>query len=616
MRLSGEITFQPGITAVVGRNGTGKTFRTIELWRYLLFGKKALRGPASDYKQLVAEGVVQIKGVDYEIKRSAREETIAPVGEETIAVGADAVNKKVVELLGFGLDVFDIANASVQKQSNKLTQLTPAKRKELVDEVCGLGQNEKAEKDCKDKAKLLKLEADTIRDNLPPLAEPVKPDGYRPSADLQQELSVARANERERDRLVRIVSPSIPLPHAPAVARKDTDALEQHERDRVRVEAERNQLQMVIDGIPTTTYTEQEIKNAQAWVQYDSELVRRGSKPELTKFEVADALATYQYIDALEKMDTEVVCPSCEHAFTPARELPDTPLKDRNYYRMQELACIRWETPLPEPAGKRIEHSLLQEAHRAIVRAKERQDAIDLLSRIATIPDRSAELAEARQLDKEWDRYNLQADAARTALKQQMQAQEELALLPPAVDIEELDGLFVAARIYESQLARYETDKVDHLEKMTKLRDLTSQSEDFLKGAKRLVEARREVKGYLAPSLSRIASALISEMTCGKLSQVVVDEDMNVSVNGQDVATLSGAGETAANLALRLALGRTLVGGVFPVFLGDEIDADADEERSEATFECLRNLKGQFAQVIIITHKPHVMADHVLDFDE
>lgn len=617
LALSGEITFQPGVTAVVGRNGTGKTFKTIELWRYLLFGKKALRGPASDYKKLEAEGVVEIKGVEYLIKRTPKTEGLYQ-GDETLAVGADAVNKKVIELLGFGLEVFDITNASVQKQSNRLTQLTPAKRKELIDEVCGLAQNEKAEKDCKEKAKLLKLEADVIRDNMAPLIEPTKPNSYRPSAELQKELSEARAVERERSRLVAIATQTLAWPASPEKQAPSLEEIENHEAERLKRQAAIATLEQVIANIPVTTYTAEEVRAGQAWVQYDAEISRRGPKPEISEEEADDAINLFNRIQVLKSINMAVECPACQTLFTPSRELPDAPEKELNYYYEQNRRTARWTTPLEEPSGARIPHDKLQIAHAAIARAKDREAALADLKALTATPlaDRSVELAEARDLVMHWELYNAAMGRCREDERRKHEAEKLLADLPPAVDVGTLDAAFVAARIYESQLERYEQDKVTNLDKMAKIRDLNTEAEDFLKGAKRLVEARREVKGYLAPSLSRIASVLITDMTCGKLNQVFVDEDMNVTVDGQDVATLSGAGETAANLALRLALGRTLVGGVFPVFLGDEIDADADEERSEATFECLRNLKNQFAQVIIITHKPHVTADHVIDLDD
>src|SRR3546814_8726110 len=84
-------------------------------------------------------------------------------------------------------------------------------------------------------------------------------------------------------------------------------------------------------------------------------------------------------------------------------------------------------------------------------------------------------------------------------------------------------------------------------------------------------------------SLSRVATSLIHQMTNGVLTSVEVDEDMNIMVDGQDIATLSGAGATVANLAIRIGLGRVLVSRIFPVFIGDEIDSDMDAARAEAT---------------------------------
>src|SRR3546814_7738428 len=78
---------------------------------------------------------------------------------------------------------------------------------------------------------------------------------------------------------------------------------------------------------------------------------------------------------------------------------------------------------------------------------------------------------------------------------------------------------------------------------------------------------------------------------------------MNIMVDGQDIATLSGAGATVANLAIRIGLGRVLVSRIFPVFIGDEIDSDMDAERAEATAVALSSLTDQLEQVLIVTHK-------------
>jgi hypothetical protein len=71
--LVGDIQHKSGITAVVGRNGSGKSFQAIEVPRWLLFGKKALRGAAADYADASATGVFEIRGRLFEISRGKEE---------------------------------------------------------------------------------------------------------------------------------------------------------------------------------------------------------------------------------------------------------------------------------------------------------------------------------------------------------------------------------------------------------------------------------------------------------------------------------------------------------------------------------------------------------------
>lgn len=322
-------------------------------------------------------------------------------------------------------------------------------------------------------------------------------------------------------------------------------------------------------------------------------------------------LHIWHEIWALEKINVEIECPECAYKFRPDKTLPDKPKHPADWYTDQLNRNRQWSQELKNPGGcipELLQMGAIQKAEIALDRWEERVAAEAKLAGLSAMEDKSVELRMAQQTFHDWEAHD-------RLVKEKAEAEEALSKLPPAKDLKELEEKFVAARVYESQLEQYKKNAADYLEKMAKATALVEEATDFMSGATALAEARRELKAYLAPSLSRVASSLISEMTCGKLDAVMVDENMTVTVNGQAAETLSGAGETAANLALRLALGRTLVGGVFPVFLGDEIDADADEERSEAMFECVRNLRGQFQQVIIVTHKPHVSADHVIDFD-
>src|SRR3546814_11337714 len=118
--LSGDLTLQPGSTAFIGPNGSGKTFGSIEVIRYLLFGKRALRGPAADYKHLIAEGVFQIAGKDYRVERTPRKETLWGPDGDVLAFNTAAVNQKMLALRGFGLAVFDVVYPARHKKREGL----------------------------------------------------------------------------------------------------------------------------------------------------------------------------------------------------------------------------------------------------------------------------------------------------------------------------------------------------------------------------------------------------------------------------------------------------------------------------------------------------------------
>src|SRR5262245_43467351 len=61
-------------------------------------------------------------------------------------------------------------------------------------------------------------------------------------------------------------------------------------------------------------------------------------------------------------------------------------------------------------------------------------------------------------------------------------------------------------------------------------------------------------------------------MTGGRRQSIRVDEEFDVTVDGQPLNTLSGSGKAVANLALRNGLGQVLTNNVLSLFVGDEID--------------------------------------------
>lgn len=612
--LKGDLSLQPGLTAIIGDNGAGKTFGSIELTRYLLFGKKALRGPAKDYKTLEAQGTFDIQGQSYSVYRGPKSEWIKDAAGDTLAVNAEAVTQKFTEILGFGLDVFDVVCASVQKESDKLSKMLPAARKRLIDEVIGLSSNEAVEKACRDEAKALKRDGDVLQDSLTTLIQPIKPEGYRPSSEVKGHLDILKREQEQRRNLQATIDRCGPPPEHMNEPEGDLIALQDHEDARSVRTAQIIWAKNELAKIPEALWTAEELAAASAHIERASELARRGPKPTMTREEAEAVIAAWSHRAAMNKIgDTEVDCPECGHRFAPGTELGPEPVVSRKDAAEQLTRNDLWSTPLPNmPDGPTLSAKQIAEGHLALARAP---DKVELLA-TATLPlmeNKSLELADLRKAQADFfanhqahERWQILHDAATAA-------QEALDTMPPSSDsVDDLDKAYVEARVYETQMHAFDRDSKAQAELNTIIAEKLRRAAEYKRGGEALVKARASVKAYLAPSLSRVSTALIQQMSGGVFSNMVVDEEMNVTVDGQDIATLSGAGSTVANLSLRLALGQVLVRNIFPVFISDEGDADLSTSRAQFTAECLSNLKDQLNQIIIITHKDVTTADHVI----
>ena len=615
--LTGDIQHKIGITAVVGRNGSGKSFTTIEVPRWLLFGKKALRGDASDYKGATATGWFEIRGALYEISRG-KDEWLKDAQGVTQAVGAEKVTEKVTELLGYGLDVFDICNASTQHNTHLFSSKTPGERKVLIDRVLRLTETEKAEKDCRAEARRYRTVAEALtRQLVKPDEAPTRPEGYVHSEKLRaqyehsRELQIVADGARSRIRPAEAPQP----PSEPVV---DLDDLRSHEADRRADEAERAVLEDKASA-PLPSYTEDQLDKAVALFNWQLELQRRGPRPTLTREqldEATEAWARYNHVLSIEDQETQ--CPKCNHKFQTRGTVPPKPAISAERIREEESRHRKWDVEMEEQPEDELAMSErdTREHRQAIERHAGAKAAQLLLEKRGQFSDKSEELARQERLAMQWENYEAAVERHAKIVQANAAAQAELDALGPIptnAEIDQLADRIFACGQYESALSRVREQRTA-FEKLSK--DIAEQerlAEEFRLAAIDLAESRALVKSLIAPRISTIASALIYDMTMGELSDVVVNEDMEVTVNGQKLNTLSGAGLTVANLALRIALGQALVKNAFPVFLADEIDGDLDDERREATMKALEALKKHLKQIILVTHKGADVADHILN---
>ena len=211
--LEGNIQFHKGLGAIIGPNEVGKSF-IVEMIRCCLFGSSALRGKANDYRKLKAELEFTVKDQAYRVFRTGSSAMLFR-GAEEIAVGVRPVNAKIVQLLGFGLEVFDVASVANQGEIERLGSMKPAERKRMVDSVIGLTVIEQLGRWANDEALGLSWEAEAIENTLVEPVKPLEPAGYRPSLELVVEVAQLQALQRELDGLEGWLNHSLAEPRKP-----------------------------------------------------------------------------------------------------------------------------------------------------------------------------------------------------------------------------------------------------------------------------------------------------------------------------------------------------------------------------------------------------------------
>ena len=591
--LKNHLKFKPGITVIKGENESGKSF-VLEMIRYALFGSDALRGLRADYERLEVTLKIVIKDKLYTIVRNGNKATVN-VNE---AVGTTAVNKFVTRLLGFGLEVFDIAGNANQGELDKLTKdMGPTERRKIIDDVTGLSQFQRTEKECREEANSYRRIADALEAQLVEPVEPVKPEDYEPSEVLNLRLDTEIRNQTLRESFEEMDKPLEPQKPSGSAC-----AIE-HETDRESFVRHKEKLFDALDKLPEidSEYDEPSLKSFKA----SAEQALRGPLP---RGHSRDDLSKWREDNLILARESEPLrCQNCGE-IVQGRELPDKPPLSLAEIKDEEERGHKWEgfdydEKLPDSPIALDEINLRLKAFEAQ-------------------PEKAALEKQLQQLGPEPDDRSVEARAWRNyqdSIKEHERLLEEYdKYLTKKAEIEKLPDpepflreKYEMALRYETLLARYEASLEIYEQQLGKLEIAKAKREGYKRGSDALKDARKEVKQYLVPSLSRVASHLLVEMTDGERRHIFIDENFDIWVDKQPVRTLSGSGVSVVNLALRIALGQVLTQSVIPIFLADEIDANMAEKRTKATHDSLKRLRSKLKQIIVVTHKPFE-GDHVI----
>lgn len=658
--IKGSHDFDEGMTCITGANEQGKSLR-IEMLRYGLFGSKALRAELSEYSFVQAKVKFKVGETVYTVDRKGNK-VLLMKGDEELATGSKPVNARIVKILGYDLEVFDTANTVLQGQIEALSSRAPSERRKMVDRTIGLTALDEVNKEISDKLTSARAVLNTLRDKvIEKIEEPVRPAELNglDAETLEKELEACQAKiirkSQIQARLDALKSdrpePPKPLPFTASLEDVETEleriAIQIHKAD--EIESYLGLLQRAEQNLKhcPSNFSNYLASNCdQLWQEYEQYESQRVAEPSFTKDELELLESGYEVLAKYREEDlTSVTCPNCETQFTWGENkefneklienygikkyrdfttlVSKLGIKDRRELRAMQKHMEDWEkfSTLPVKCKPNFP-DLRKDSKTWQKEIEERDRAIKALDGATSSDLKTLESAqiELRHKKNEIIFYNkkeaeFKANLAKysTYLSEIDSVADELKSLK-YVEHEQvtLQEKLVQVRTFDRAYEIYEARQAAQASAVQAMTDLEKEIDILTKVRKGFNELKPRVKVHLMPSLNKVSSNLISQMTKGQRNAIEVDEDFNIKVDGQPIHTLSGSAKAVANLALRIGLATVLTNKVFSVLLADEIDAAMDQSRAKYTAECLRNLIPQISQVILVSHKK-LDTDHYIE---
>ncbi len=648
------VDFEKGLTHISGLNGRGKSL-IAEMAEFGLWGSKALRGKSEDYKGMSANLDFSIKGAQYRVERTITSAKLLSPDGEALASGTKSVNARIAELFGYSYEVFKTTNVARQGEIERMGNMLPTERKKLVDETIGLSRIEELTVWVKAQyvdlpGQIKGLQA-TLQEPGPEPAPPAAPQPDMPA--LQAQLATYNAN------IAYLREPAAPQKHplsdsyavlqeqqrARAQALGEKAALEKalagfpslptgipilHDRDAEREQlsdssqkhreavGQRATLLKALEGMPfDSTVTEEQLLAAEEVLQVRARVVER---------------------DRIRSQRVEYNCPNCQHKWHDAdprladyANLPE--VAPELIYTSKQIEVFRkingyQETRKTLKAGlaavdlvldQNTDHiSLIRDIdvgraavarYAELIRGEERRQQLAVQLTAVQVPeDVSLTLREIEGYLTQHQSYLVELERHKSALVLLGQLAADMPLVYQKAD--ELNRSWLH---YGFEKKQWDKATATYNANTEKLSGLQVELEDWKAVLEAIVLLRQRIKGYLLPSLNKVASQLVNIMSNGWLPWVVVNDDFDIIVGGQPINTLTGGGKAITNLALRIGLGQVLTNSVFSSLVIDEGDAGVDKEKAPMITEALKKLTGTIQQIIVISHKEGLVADHRIE---
>lgn len=634
-----KFNFDKGITAITGPNGCGKSLLA-EFMAFALFGVKALRLPSENYKDLYVEAEIIIKGKTYSITRGINK-CVIMLGEEVICHGTKACNLKIIELLGYNYSVYKMGNYAAQFEITNFGKLPPSERKKAVDQVLGLTIIDMLVKYANDEGNRHLSEVKGMESVLVEPIKPEKPEGVEQEESLIQQSNAIKAIIDRKALVTQLKKDlgTLPTPTKPikpeGMGELTSEEIKNILSKKKLLEFQINQYATMKAPSFTTEQLDEMENNWPAYNEYQTYLSKLSMvpkvKPEISLQEALDGLGQWNKYKEWEKASQETItCPNCATKFKRSGEVlgeeVNKPKITEKYYQEQSDLNHIWENieiPKEVPVAPKPQLFLPEIANqrRLISEWEKREKELPIIMaevlKYNDITDGLFSMVQAYEYAlatydhkvKQWEDYINKSNEYIAELKQ----------LEGLGDVESmyenLKTKLTSIQVYKAQLAVYENALKSYNEQRNYLETIKDKGERYKQASEKLKDIKVRLKQYILPSLAKLASRLLSEMSEGQYSSIEIDDNFNITLNGLEIVGYSGSEQAMANIAIRIALGQVLTHKSFDVFIGDEIDDSMRPERAQATADCLKKLSKHIGQIILISHRD-IEADNYINLGE
>ena len=574
------IKFESGCNYIIGNYGSGKS-ELLELIGFAFFGVVALRGKSTTYPNLEVTLQFNYVNTKYKIIRTVKDGSII-VDNNIKANTTTGLNNFIINLLGYDYSIYTLSNYCQQGKLQYFSELTAAKRAQYIDKLNGIEDA----KDFSNYLKAVRKDLKTSLDAHKSFLRPPEDVDIDLDVDYEEELkslpetsdTITELTQQVKELSLSFTSvPSTPImPSTSLLDLEDYDNIVSRFKEYISIEDNIFKLQKEIQDIRS---------------QFSRKVISSSLNLESAKLDLLSSLKN-------SLVSVDLSCPSCSTSFNTSI------FKSEHFvsqYTITELeSIIQWLSPDIQDRllSLNSDISVLERSLKELDVEEycDKYTTVDNLNRSYNKQKVDLENYNNTLLSiKEINEHN--TSIQNTIDEVNRNISESIALQKDTVDKQKYYLRCKSEKdVYLRMLSIYTKALVTSTDIQSKM-DIIDLLLDRINS---IVE---DIQKESLPAISKTASIYLERLTRGVLHKIEVTDTYEIIVDGSPINVRSGAQKDLSSLAFRLSLGQSIVHGILPLFIGDEIDAASTPEVSAYIRKALQELSLDGTQIIIVTHK-------------